>query len=182
MPKIIKTLKNIFLTIGIIATLGFILYLGYYLYMKYSKDYIEVNIKGTIFQLEIADTKEKRETGLMNRRSMPPNRGMLFVFETSGYYPFWMKNTYIPLDIIWLNEDKEVIYIKQDAKPCLDTNKDPGMIGKALQNIPFVCDTIIPLTTSHAKYVIELNAGKVRELNLQNDEKVEFEYTNSQTN
>jgi uncharacterized membrane protein (UPF0127 family) len=58
--------------------------------------------KNTI-SVEIADTPTERQTGLMNRKSMDKNSGMLFIFEQDGVYPFWMKNTLIPLDMIWIN-------------------------------------------------------------------------------
>ena len=58
------------------------------------------------------------KNGLMFRENMDSDRGMLFIFEKEGEYPFWMKNTLIPLDIIWINKDKEVVFISENAQPC----------------------------------------------------------------
>ncbi|MBU1018601.1 MAG: DUF192 domain-containing protein [Patescibacteria group bacterium] len=73
--------------------------------------------ENTCLDLEIAETTEQKQIGLMNRESLPENSGMLFSYEEEGYYSFWMKNTLIPLDMIWLDEDLEVVHIEH-ATPC----------------------------------------------------------------
>jgi len=97
------------------------------------------------FSVEVVDTPASREVGLMNRDYLAPNRGMLFVFETAGNYPFWMKNTLIPLDMIWISEDKKVVYVAHDSQPC---EADP-------------CPIIRHNGT--AKYVLEINTGLASE-------------------
>ena len=72
---------------------------------------------------------------------MPEDEGMLFIFEESGVYSFWMKNTLIPLDIIWLDEDKNIVFVKHNALPCKTE----------------VCPSINP--NASARYVLEINAG-----------------------
>lgn len=91
--------------------------------------------------LIIADTEEEREKGLGDRESMPYDTAMLFVFDTPDTYGFWMKDMKFPLDIVWLNENKEVVYIKENAQP---------------ESYP---EGFIPPQKS--LYVIELNAGLV---------------------
>lgn len=71
--------------------------------------------------VEIADTYQKRQTGLMGRERLDEDSGMLFVFPDEGFHSFWMKNTLIPLDIIWINSSGHIVYIKE-AAPCV---KDP---------------------------------------------------------
>lgn len=77
----------------------------------------------------------------MFRDKLDQNKGMLFVFDNSANYPFWMKNTKIPLDIIWINANKEIVYISEFTQPCKT----------------FFCPKINP--NKNAKYVLEINAG-----------------------
>lgn len=100
----------------------------------------EACIQDICFKIEIADTKEKRQLWLMHRKSLPEDKGMLFVFEQYGMYSFWMKNTLIPLDMIWLDNKQTIIDIKE-AEPC---TQDP-------------CPTYNPQW--YASYVLELNQG-----------------------
>jgi uncharacterized membrane protein (UPF0127 family) len=95
--------------------------------------------------LEIADDDYQRETGLMYRESMEKNQGMLFIFDREEPRGFYMKNTNIPLDIIFLNSQNKIVSITRNAKP------------KSLQTIP----SEIP-----AQYVLEVNAGLADEWNL----------------
>lgn len=69
------------------------------------------------FQVEIAADDASRERGLMNRRYMPANRGMLFEFEREATVIFWMKNTYIPLDMIFISPAGVVTNVVADAEP-----------------------------------------------------------------
>src|SRR3990167_1233033 len=110
-----------------------------------------IKINGTEFALEVANTPAFRQKGLMDRKQMALDKGMLFVFDTEGIYPFWMKNTYIPLDIVWIDTNWTVVYIAENVQPC-------GSVVEAL------CKSVIP--TKKAKYVIELNAGTVQEIGL----------------
>ena len=114
--------------------------------------------KDDCFYVEIADSQTERIRGLMYRKTLNKDSGTLFVFEEEGIYPFWMKNTLIPLDIIWINKDKEIIFIKESAQPC-KTN-------------------ICPTTTSNkrAKYILEINAGLTEEMNIKIGDKIDLIY------
>lgn len=68
--------------------------------------------------VEIADTDAKRQRGLMFREQMAPTDGMIFLFDEPGNYPFWMKNTLIPLDMIWLDRDARIVWIAESVPPC----------------------------------------------------------------
>jgi uncharacterized membrane protein (UPF0127 family) len=107
------------------------------------------------FFVKIADTPEKRSQGFMYRESLAENRGMLFIFDKEGNYSFWMKNTLIPLDIIWLNGNKEVVFIKNNAQPCQNE-----------------CPAIKP--DAEAKYVLEINTGLADKINLKIGDKLIF--------
>ena len=100
------------------------------------------------FFVELAKTNAEKEKGLMYRKELDRDKGMLFIYEKEGVYPFWMKNTLIPLDIIWINENKEVVFIAQNVQPC-----------KSL-----LCPSVVPI--AKAKYVLEINAGLCQEIGL----------------
>lgn len=107
------------------------------------------------FFVEIADTPEKRTQGLMYQEKLDENKGMLFIFDKEGIYSFWMKNTLIPLDIIWLDENKEVVFMEKNAQPCQNE-----------------CPAIKPDTK--AKYVLEINSGLANKINLKINDKLIF--------
>ena len=69
------------------------------------------------FDIELAKDSYERETGLMYRKTMKDNQAMLFIFEYENPRYFWMKNTYIPLDIIYINANKQIVNIAKNAKP-----------------------------------------------------------------
>lgn len=73
---------------------------------------------GSVIALELAITQEEIGQGLMFRPSLPDDRGMLFLFEVERVPSFWMKNTMIPLDLLFLDGDGEVTEIMENAQPC----------------------------------------------------------------
>jgi uncharacterized protein len=103
------------------------------------------------FQVEIAADEASREKGLMYRRYMPANRGMLFEFEGEAPVAFWMKNTYIPLDIIFIGRDGAVKRIAANAEP--------------------LSEAVIP-SGSPAIAVLELNGGVAASIGLSVGDKV----------
>lgn len=94
--------------------------------------------KGIIIA-ELADTKSSRELGLSGRPIMKDGEGLLFEFDASGRYGFWMKDMMFPLDIIWINQDGIVVEVERNVKP--------DSYPKTFMN------------ASPASYVLELNAG-----------------------
>lgn len=97
--------------------------------------------------VEVARTPEERSRGLMYRESLPPTSGMLFVFEEENVYGFWMKNTRIPLDAIWLDGNGSVVDVIT-MYPC---QKDP-------------CKVYTP--SGSALMVLEINAGLAKQWNI----------------
>ena len=73
---------------------------------------------GATVSVEVANTEAARERGLMFRRTLAPDTGMLFLFEQSGFHAFWMKNTFIALDIVWLDGTGRVVAIAPSVPPC----------------------------------------------------------------
>jgi uncharacterized membrane protein (UPF0127 family) len=77
-----------------------------------------VNKSGVhVFEVEIADTEAAREKGLMFRKELPEGRGMLFDFHQEQDVAFWMQNTYIPLDMIFIKGDGRILRIEENTKP-----------------------------------------------------------------
>jgi len=99
---------------------------------------------GVVYAVEVPQTKEARERGLMFRPRLAPRTGMLFVFPAVDRHAIWMKNCLIALDLVWLDDDKRVVAIEAEAPPCA---KDP-------------CPIYEPPIPS--RYVLELPAGAAR--------------------
>jgi uncharacterized membrane protein (UPF0127 family) len=73
---------------------------------------------GAVYRLELARTPEEQAQGLMFRESLPGRTGMLFLFDTAEPHHFWMKNTMIPLDMIWMDEAGRVLFVSANTPPC----------------------------------------------------------------
>ncbi len=112
----------------------------------------------TIFA-ELADTTEKRARGLMFRESLAKDRGMLFTFPQPQHWTFWMKNTRIPLDIIWMDRNKKIVHVERNVPACPRT--DDG------------CPQYQP--NEEASYVLELAAGMAEALRLHRGVKLQFQ-------
>ncbi len=80
-----------------------------------------------VVQVELARTDEQRARGLMFRRDLPRDHGMLFIFDETSEQTFWMRNTLISLDIIYLGDDRRVVGVVKEAEPRTDT---PRRVGK----------------------------------------------------
>lgn len=108
------------------------------------------------YDVEVANTPEERAEGLMYRTEMPTKLGMLFIFDNLASHNFWMKNTLIPLDIIWLDENKKVVGINHDTQPCEEET----------------CPSYGPEESS--LYVLELNSGEAEKIGLKEEDKLEL--------
>lgn len=113
---------------------------------------------GAIIHAELADTPQKRAEGLMYREHLGADRGMLFTFLQAQAWTFWMKNTKIPLDIIWMNEKKQIIHMEQNVPICTRTDDS--------------CPQYRP--NDEALYVLELAGGRAESLKLQRGSKLQF--------
>ncbi len=100
-----------------------------------------VTLRDKTYRVAVASTPEQHAKGLMNRTSLPPDSGMLFVFPDTTPRTFWMKNTLIPLDILFIDANMTLVTIYRNVPPC--------------NSVP--CPTY-PSNASIA-YVLELNAG-----------------------
>ena len=116
-----------------------------------------VVLKGQRFTVELAETTEQQALGLMFRDSMADDHGMLFLFPTESRRRFWMKNTRIPLDIMYFDKDLKLVSISADTPPCRVSNC-PSYPSKA-----------------PAQYVLELNAGMAAKLGVEVGDQLELD-------
>tara|TARA_Y100000310_G_C20700181_1_gene828985 strand:- start:844 stop:1242 length:399 start_codon:yes stop_codon:yes gene_type:complete len=112
----------------------------------------KVCYENSCFEVEVAETLEQQSLGLMFRDSLDQNKGMLFVYESTEPRSFWMQNTFIPLDIIWIDSNFKVTKI-QRANPC----QGP-------------CEVY----TGYGQYILELNQGTANNLGLEVGEEIKI--------
>lgn len=109
------------------------------------------------FEVEIADSVEERAQGLMNRKSMLDNQGMFFIFPKPDNLTFWMKNTYLPLDMIFIDQDWQVVKIAKTAQPCLEEDD---------KKCPYYRSEV------NAQYVLEIKAGLAENKGIKEGDKI----------
>ena len=124
-------------------------------FYTFSNEKIDVSIysKNITFNVEVARTLEERRSGLMYRKKLLNNEGMLFIFPRERIIQLWMKNTYIPLDVIFISENKVIVDIKK--------------------NMEKLSETIVKSKVK-SRYAIEFNAGLVDKLDIEIGDKVLF--------
>ncbi len=110
--------------------------------------------KSRCYCVEIAISDEEKAKGLQQRESLDKDKGMLFALSGERPQKFWMKDTLIPLDMLWLDYTGQIIYIEHDAVPC---EKDPCSIYGP--DVP-------------ASYVLEVNAGEASRLDMRVGERI----------
>ncbi len=112
---------------------------------------------GKVLQVEVMVSDEDRAMGLMFRPSLAEDRGMLFLFETPDFHSIWMKNCRFPIDIVWLDDEKKVVDVKEAAPPC---KADP-------------CPVYQPMR--RASWVVEISSGQAKREKLVRGAAVKFD-------
>jgi uncharacterized membrane protein (UPF0127 family) len=107
--------------------------------------------RGQLIKVETMLTTADLRKGMMYRTSLAPDHGMLFVHSTLGNYPYWMYQTFVPLDIIWMDNDRRIVQMVLSAQPC---TTEPN---KCTQ---YYC-------TKPARYVLELAGGMAKKYGLE---------------
>lgn len=107
-----------------------------------AREHARIEFPGASFTVEIPNTPYRVKRGFQGRKTLSPGAGMLFVLPKVQVVHFWMKDTLIPLDMIWLDENRHVLHIESAVPPC--TASPCPQYGPALP----------------AKYVLEVNAGQ----------------------
>ena len=115
-------------------------------FAKTNNNIAKVQIGDVNYSLELVNTDTTRQQGLSGKPNLEPNTGMLFDFKQDGYWQIWMKDMNFAIDILWLNNQKQVVGVKQDALP----QNYPESYGAEQQS----------------QYVVELPAGSVNERNI----------------
>jgi uncharacterized membrane protein (UPF0127 family) len=110
-----------------------------------------VELAGHRYTVEVASTDAQRERGLMFRKTLATDRGMLFIHERQQPLAYWMKNTLIPLDILFFDDAHRLVAQQRDVPPCT--------LGDACPAYP---------SAAPARFVLELNAGQAAKLHLEN--------------
>ncbi len=116
----------------------------------------QVVLRGQTFNVDLAVSREEQARGLMFVESMPANRGMLFIFPGEAPRSFWMKNTRIPLDILYFDSDLALVSLWQNVRPCA-ADPCPSYPSRA-----------------PARYVLELNAGMAASLGVERGDQLEL--------
>ncbi len=112
--------------------------------------------KNTCYIVELAISEEEKTNGLKKRETLDKDKGMLFVFDGRSSQKFWMKDTVIPLDMLWLDYDGKIVYIEHAASPC---EKDP-------------CPVFGP--NARASYVLEINAAQAAEHDMRVGDRIDI--------
>jgi uncharacterized protein len=113
---------------------------------------------GHIIKAETAVDTRDTLRGLMFRSSLAPDHGMLFVHPVVGHYSYWMYQTYIPLDMIWMDEDRKIVELVESAPPCKTVASKCAHFGG----------------NENAKFVLELNGGAIRKYGLKAGETIQW--------
>lgn len=116
-----------------------------------------VELAGQRYVVEVADDDAERARGLMFREELPADRGMLFLHEREEPQAYWMKNTKIPLDILYFDSQRRLVSQQRDVPPC--------SLGDGCPPYP---------STGPARYVLELNAGQAARIGLQDGAELTF--------
>ena len=116
-----------------------------------------VELGGQRYVVEIADDDAERARGLMFRDAMADDRGMLFIHDSQQPLAYWMKNTRIPLDILYFDDERRLVSQRRGVPPC--------SLGDRCPNYP---------SGAPARYVLELNAGQAERLGLQDGAELRF--------
>lgn len=113
-----------------------------------------LTVNNTEIAIEFATSSQEKSRGLCCRDTLPENQGMLFVYDRPGDYGFWMKDTRIPLDMYWINQEKEIVHIEHSVVP--------SSYPKSYRS------------PKPAQYILETNAGFAKQHNIQVGDPVSF--------
>ncbi|OHD08574.1 MAG: hypothetical protein A2086_13070 [Spirochaetes bacterium GWD1_27_9] len=132
----------------------FLLLIIFVIFSCYTSDFpkVEIKMKDKIYKIEVAVTEKQREKGLMLRKTLDKNSGMLFIYGRSQNLYFYMKNTFLPLDIAFIDSEGKIINIEK-MQPLDETTIS---------------------SKGEAMYALEVNRGFFERINIKVGDKIEF--------
>ena len=133
----------------------FFQHLNHLVSSEYNFALVKIQDKDIVFEVEIADTKEKRERGLMFRSILDENKGMLFILPEKSFANIWMKNTILSLDILFISEDNIIVDLLKEASPMSEKIYTSKML---------------------VKYILEINAGLIDKAGIKIGDSIKIEY------
>ena len=117
-----------------------------------------IKVDDIVLEVQIADTEPRRIRGLMFQDQLPYDQGLIFVFNEPGIYSLWMLNMQFTLDMIWFDENGNIVHIEENIPPC----KTPTEI--------MACQSIVP--NGDALFILEVTSGFIKEFNITKDSKL----------
>lgn len=140
----------------ILAIFLLFLILAFLLISNSNSERIQICFDNTCIYAEVARTDEEKRLGLMYRKNLDSDSGMLFPYKDEVMPAFWMKNMNFPIDIIWIDKYKKILYIHENVQPCKTE----------------ICESYIP--EKPIMYVLEVNANFSHKNNLNIGKEVKF--------
>ncbi len=118
---------------------------------------VPVKVGGSgLYSVWVADTENERIQGLSGVKKLAPNGGLLMAFETEGEYTIWMKDMLLPIDVVWLDKDKKVIYLAPSLQPSAGTSEQYGP------------------PDSTTRYILELPEGAIKKSAIRKGDTAQF--------
>lgn len=142
--------KKILLIAAVLSIIALLIFLTLWVRNSGNKK-PTVTLKNTQINVELAKSPYEQQTGLMGRKELKEDDGMLFIFKEPEQSAIWMANMLIPLDIMWLDEERKIIYLQENATPCEDTS---------------FMKCYVFMHPQKDKYVLEVNAGWIKKHNV----------------
>ena len=129
--------------------------LNYLVSSEYKFALVKIKDEDIVFEVEIADTKEKRERGLMFRSILDENKGMLFILPEKSFANIWMKNTILSLDVLFISVDNIIVDLVKETFPLSEKIYTSKML---------------------VKYILEINAGLIDKIGIKIGDIIKIEY------
>lgn len=163
MPHMLKSslFHKAILWFVVIAALAMVILGAISIVASLRERHVLVHLGQTVFKTDVADTDAERKQGLSGVDTLAASEGMLFVFPSNDTWSIWMKGMNLPIDIVWLDEDKRVVHTEKNVQP------DSPPHATYRPSVP-------------ARYVVELSAGSVKKYKIKVNDVAVFQLPNEE--